>query len=69
MTQTQRTVTVETMAAGVNFAVIGVIRDSKTGRKLATTNLRPNGCERTALYDGYDMAASKGWRVVARDDE
>jgi len=59
MTSTTRTVKVTTTRVGTNFAVVGVIRDARTGRRLLVTD--PRGSTEGARNAALAIAESKGW--------
>ena len=65
MSTMTKTVTIESKPVGVNFALVGVIRDARTGRKLGETGPRPFA--ESALADARGYAAARGWIVQAAD--
>lgn len=60
----RRHITIETRTVGVRFGTIAVLRDARSGRRLATTDPpRPYGNTVAALTDGEALAARKNWIV------
>lgn len=65
----RRTVRIEVVEVGQAFGCCAILRDARTGRRLAETDdVRPYGFRSNAYRDGERMAASNGW-TVASDDE
>jgi hypothetical protein len=66
---TKKTVTIETSEVGASFGTCAVIRDARTGRKLAeTATTRPLGYTAAAYRDGEALAEARGWVVVEGGD-
>lgn len=66
--ETMRKVTLDTRPVGLNFGTVGVVRDAKTGRKIAeSATTRPVGHTRGAISDAQRVAWRHGWTVVDRD--
>ena len=64
-----RTVRIEIVEVGQAFGCCAVLRDVRTGRRLAVTDeVRPYGFHANAYRDGERLAEAKGW-TVASDDE
>lgn len=62
-------VRIETVTVGQAFATCAVIRDAKTGRKLAVGDDKPYGFVGAAFANGEAIAEKRGWSVVSGDDE
>ena len=61
----KRNVTVEAATVGVNFGCVGVVRNTKSRRKLATTDdVYPHGNRAAAISDAEALAGRKGWSIV-----
>lgn len=58
-------VKITTVTIGTAFATCAVIRDAKTGRKLAAGENKPYGFEQAARANGEEIAEKNGWIVVA----
>ncbi len=63
-----RKVTCTTRDEGIHFGTIGVIRDAKSGRKLAETGLKPYQSS-AAIISAEALAAARGWQVATSEDE
>lgn len=63
MMDMERTVTVDTVEVGQAFGCCAVIRDARSGRKIAKTRTRPYGCDAAAMADAEAFATARGWRV------
>jgi hypothetical protein len=63
-----RKVRIETQTVGNNFGCCAILRDAKTGRKLAETDTFPRGCEQNARTAARDIAATKGFEVEPLTD-
>lgn len=59
-----RKVTIDTAEVGQAFGVCAVIRDAKTGRKLAVGPTKPYGFDAAAMAAGQTLASERGWTVV-----
>lgn len=57
-------VKIETRTVGQSFATCAVIRDAKTGRKLAVGEDKPYGFTAAARANGEAIAEKHGWTVV-----
>jgi len=70
MTSTKRgrKVICTTRDEGVNFGTIGVVRDAKSGRKLAETGIKPYRSS-GAIISAEALAEQRGWTVVSDQDE
>lgn len=65
-----RRVKIETREVGQAFGCCAVIRDARTGRKLAETDdVRPYGFTAAAYGDGERLAEQRGWTVVEVEEE
>ena len=62
-----RTVICTTRDVGQNFATVGVVRDARSGRKLAETGLKPYRSS-SAIFGAEGIAAARGWRVLANNE-
>lgn len=62
-----RAVRIEVRDVGQAFACVGVIRDARSGKRLAETREYPYG-QRGNAHDGAELiAANKGWTVASED--
>ena len=68
MANVARKVRIETVTVGSAFATCAVIRDAKTGRKLAVGDDRPYGFTQAAFANGESIAEKRGWVVVETGD-
>ena len=64
-----KNVRIETRTVGQFFATCGVIRDARTGRKLAETDDVPYGFTASAFSAAEALAEKKGWNVVSQSNE
>jgi hypothetical protein len=70
MNNAAKTVRIETCNVGQNFGTVGVVRDARTGRKLAVTDdTYPLGFTAAACAAAEALAERKGWTVLASDEE
>ena len=59
-----RNVKISTHRTGQDFAIVAVIRDAKSGRRLAETQARPIGGEAMARGDAFSIATDRNWQPV-----
>ena len=64
-----RKVTIKTRTVGQYFATCGVIRDARTGRKLAEGQEVPYQFTAAAVDRARAEAERRGWVVVESDEE
>lgn len=60
-------VKIRVVSVGDNFGCRAIIRDARTGRRLAATRLCPHGFDGAAEGIAENICDANGWRVV--DDE
>lgn len=60
----KRLVRIETRTVGQSFGTVGIVRDAKTGEKLAESEtVRPYGYTYSAARDADEIAQDRGWQV------
>lgn len=56
---------IDVAPVGDNFAIVGVLRQVGTRRKVAVCDdIAPYGCESAARGDAYKLAIQRGWEVI-----
>ena len=63
-----RAVTLSTVTIGQHFGTAGLVRDARTGRKLAQTETVGLGHRAAAILRAEEIAAKRGWTVVSDED-
>ncbi len=64
----KRKVRIETRSVGDAFGCCGIVRDAKSGRKLAETDTYPNGCEQSARSAAKRIAQERGYEIDPATD-
>lgn len=63
-----RRVTIETRQTGIHFGCYGVVRDARTRRKIAESDIiRPFDMPHLALDDAQAIVERKGWFISPED--
>lgn len=63
-----RTVVIDTATVGQFFGTVGVVKDARTGRKVAEAKyVRPYGFVSAALDDARTLAEDRGWTIEEED--
>lgn len=69
MTKTvARNVRITTRTVGQHFGTCAVVKDAKTGRKLAEGETKPYGFTAAAVANGEDIAKKNGWTVLDSEE-